>query len=80
MPHRADTRPPRTGAGEKATLLGFLDYLRAAIAAKADGVPDPQVRTAGVPSGTSLLGLVKHLGCGRRGGGRRRRCGGSWCT
>jgi hypothetical protein len=24
-------------------------------------VPEPQVRTAGVPSGTNLLGLVKHL-------------------
>ena len=52
---------PRTAADERATLLGFLDYLRAAIAAKAEGVPDPQVRAAGVPSGTSLLGLIKHL-------------------
>jgi hypothetical protein len=56
-----DTRPPRTAADERATLLGFLDYLRAAVAAKAEGVGEPQVRTAGVPSGTSLLGLVKHL-------------------
>jgi Protein of unknown function (DUF664) len=24
-------------------------------------VPEPQVRTEGVPSGTSLLGLIKHL-------------------
>jgi hypothetical protein len=56
-----DTRPPRTAADERATLLGFLDYLRAAIADKAAGVPEPQVRTAGVPSGTNLLGLVKHL-------------------
>jgi hypothetical protein len=24
-------------------------------------VPEPKVRTAGVPSGTNLLGLVKHL-------------------
>jgi hypothetical protein len=61
MPKKTDSRPPRTGAEEKATLLGFLDYLRAAIAAKAEGVPEPQVRTPGVPSGTSLLGLVKHL-------------------
>ena len=61
-----DTRPPQTGAEEKATLSGFLDYLRAAIAAKAEGVPEPQVRTAGVPSGTSLLGLVKHLACVER--------------
>lgn len=58
---RKDAKPPRTGAGEKATLVGFLDYLRDAVAAKALGAPEPQVRTAGVPSGTSVLGLVKHL-------------------
>jgi hypothetical protein len=58
---RKDTGPPQTGADEKATLLGFLDYLRISIADKAAGAPEPQVRTAGVPSGTSLLGLVKHL-------------------
>lgn len=56
-----DTGPPRTGADEKATLRGFLDHLRDAIANKAAGVPEPQVRAAGVPSGTNLLGLVKHL-------------------
>jgi hypothetical protein len=56
-----DAGPPRTGADEKATLLGFLDYLRGSIAAKVADVPEPQVRTAGVSSGTSLLGLVKHL-------------------
>ncbi|TQM11693.1 DinB family protein [Pseudonocardia kunmingensis] len=60
MPRR-DSGPPRTGAGEKATLQGFLDHLRRAVADKATGVPEPQVRTGGVPSGTSLLGLVKHL-------------------
>jgi hypothetical protein len=58
---RTDTGPPRTAPDEKATLLGFLDHLRKAVAAKATGVPEPQVRAAGVPSGTSLLGLVKHL-------------------
>ncbi|MFE4942712.1 DinB family protein [Streptomyces sp. NPDC056641] len=56
-----DTGPPRTGADEKATLRGFLDYLRNAIADKVEGTPEPQVRTSGVPSGTSLLGLLKHL-------------------
>lgn len=56
-----DAGPPQTGADEKATLHGFLNYLRDAIAAKVAGVPEPQVRTAGVPSGTNLLGLVKHL-------------------
>ena len=66
MPNRTDTRPPRTGAQEKATLLGFLDYLRVAVAAKAEGVSDQQLRAAGVPSGTSLLGLIKHLACVER--------------
>ncbi|MFF2845010.1 DinB family protein [Streptomyces sp. NPDC058001] len=56
-----DTGPPQTGADEKATLRGFLDYLRNAIADKVTGVSEPQVRTGGVPSGTNLLGLLKHL-------------------
>jgi hypothetical protein len=58
---RSDTGPPGVGADEKATLRGFLDYLRNAITDKVAGVPEPQIRTAGVPSGTGLLGLIKHL-------------------
>ncbi|PXY31298.1 DinB family protein [Prauserella muralis] len=58
---RRDAGPPRTGPGEKEVLLGFLDYLRASVIAKTHGVAEPQVRTPGVPSGTNLLGLVKHL-------------------
>ncbi|WP_326552232.1 DinB family protein [Micromonospora sp. NBC_01813] len=58
---RKDTGPAWTAPGEKATLLGFLDYLRDSIAGKVAGTPEPQVRAAGVPSGTSLLGLIKHL-------------------
>lgn len=56
-----DVGPPWTGADEKATLLGFLGYLRTSIAGKAANVPEPQARTGGVTSGTNLLGLVKHL-------------------
>jgi hypothetical protein len=56
-----DTGPPSTGPGEKDVLAGFLDYLRAAVAAKAEGVSEAQARVPGVPSGTNLLGLVKHL-------------------
>ncbi|MFI6051066.1 DinB family protein [Streptomyces violascens] len=56
-----DTPPPRTGNSETETLRGFLDYLRTSIAAKVDSCPEPQVRTAGVPSGTNLLGLLNHL-------------------
>ena len=58
---RRDVGPPATGADEKATLVGFLSYLRASIISKVEGVPEPQIRMAGVDSGTNLLGLVKHL-------------------
>jgi hypothetical protein len=56
-----DAGPPATGPAEKDVLTGFLDYLRAAVVAKVDGVPEARVRAPGVPSGTNLLGLVKHL-------------------
>ncbi|MEW2066093.1 DinB family protein [Streptomyces sp. NPDC007346] len=59
--HRRDTPPPRTGTGEAETLRGFLDYLRTSVAAKVDGAPEPEVRTAAVRSGTNLLGLLNHL-------------------
>lgn len=58
---RGDTPPPRTGSGEAEVLRGFLDYLRNSIAAKVEDAPEPQVRTAGVASGTNLLGLLNHL-------------------
>ncbi|WP_419997658.1 DinB family protein [Streptomyces boninensis] len=56
-----DIAPPAGNADERTTLVGFLDYLREAVARKALGAPDAEARAAGVPSGTSLLGLVKHL-------------------
>ncbi|MGW0916519.1 DinB family protein [Streptomyces sp. NPDC002784] len=58
---RRDTPPPRTGTSETEVLRGFLDYLRTSIATKVNGAPEPQVRTAAVPSGTNLLGLLNHL-------------------
>jgi hypothetical protein len=58
---RPDLRPPGLNADEKTTLLTFLDYLRESVLAKATGVQEPAARTAGVPSGTSLLQLLKHL-------------------
>ncbi|TDD86687.1 DinB family protein [Actinomadura darangshiensis] len=58
---KRDTGPPATGPGEKDVLAGFLDYLRTAVAAKAEGVPEARAKAPGVPSGTNLLGLVKHL-------------------
>ncbi|UQS23393.1 DinB family protein [Amycolatopsis thermalba] len=58
---RGDLRPPSLNSDERTTLVAFLDYLRESIIAKATGVPDEAARAAGVPSGTSLLRLVKHL-------------------
>ncbi|MBV1958239.1 DinB family protein [Streptomyces albidoflavus] len=58
---RGDTPPPWTGSSEIEVLRGFLDHLRISIVTKVDGTPEPQVRTAAVPSGTNLLGLLNHL-------------------
>ena len=57
----ADRRTPFTVAGERETLRAFLDYLRDAMVVKITGLDDDAVRRPLVPSGTSLLGLVKHL-------------------
>lgn len=52
---------PWTLADEKETLVDFLDYLRGAVIRKASGLPAATVRRPMVGSGTSLLGLIKHL-------------------
>ncbi len=52
---------PFTG-GEKESLHVGLDRHRDVVLWKVDGVPDDQLRRPMTPSGTSLLGLVKHLG------------------
>jgi hypothetical protein len=51
---------PKTGS-EKETLVGFLDSNRAVMVWKLDGVSEEDARRPIVESGTSLLGLVKHL-------------------
>lgn len=58
---RRDAPPPRTGDSEAEVLRGFLDYLRQSIARKVETAPEPAVRAAQVSSGTTLLGLLKHL-------------------
>jgi uncharacterized damage-inducible protein DinB len=54
-------RVPFTGA-EKESLKVSLDRHRDAVLWKLEGLDDEQLRRQLVPSGTSLLGLVKHLG------------------
>jgi uncharacterized damage-inducible protein DinB len=52
---------PFTG-GEKQSLHVSLDRHRDVVLWKTDGLSDEQLRRPMTPSGTNLLGLVKHLG------------------
>jgi uncharacterized damage-inducible protein DinB len=53
--------PPLTG-GERVMLRAFLDYHRATLAMKCDGLPDEELRRRPVPpSALSLLALVRHM-------------------
>ena len=54
------TATPYT-ADEKTTLRAALQSHRDVMLWKLDGLSDNEIRRAMVPSGTSLLGLVKHL-------------------
>jgi uncharacterized damage-inducible protein DinB len=53
-------RVPFTGA-EKESLRAALDRHRDVVVWKVEGVDDEALRRPMVPSGTSMLGLVKHL-------------------
>jgi uncharacterized damage-inducible protein DinB len=46
---------------EKEVLAGFLDHYRQTMLQICDGLTEEQLRRSMVPSGTSLLGLLKHL-------------------
>ena len=46
---------------EKESLRASLDRHRAAVLWKLEGLDDEDLRRPMTPSGTSLLGLVKHL-------------------
>lgn len=47
---------------ERSVLLGYLDYHRAVLARKAEGITDEQARLdACPPSDLTLLGLIRHM-------------------
>src|SRR3712207_6458531 len=53
---------PPLQADERTTLESWLDFYRATLATKCDGLADEQLRTASVlPSPLTLLGLVQHM-------------------
>ena len=56
-----DHRPePPFAAPPEEMVSGFLDFLRATLLWKIDGLSDEELRRSMVPSGTSLLGMLKH--------------------
>ena len=57
-----DRRDPPFAAAERAMLESWLDYHRATLLLRCEGLTDDQLRTRSVPpSSLSLLGLVRHL-------------------
>jgi hypothetical protein len=49
-------------AGEREMMRAFLDFHRATLAMKCDGLTDEQLRRQSMPPSTlSLLGLVRHM-------------------
>ncbi|MFF4370748.1 DinB family protein [Streptomyces sp. NPDC001594] len=57
--HRTE---PSTTAGEREMLDGWLDYHRATLAWKCEGLSDEQLRATPLrPSALSLMGLVRHM-------------------
>ena len=53
---------PPYEADERTMLITWLDYQRATLALKCEGLTDDQLRTRSVPpSNLSLLGLVRHM-------------------
>jgi len=58
----ADLKPPRLVAGgERATIRSLTQYHRESVVRKLDGLTEDEARRVFVPSGTSLLWIVKHL-------------------
>jgi uncharacterized damage-inducible protein DinB len=53
---------PPLQADERSMLESWLDFYRATLATKCDGLADGQLRTASVPpSPLTLLGIVQHM-------------------
>ena len=59
-------------ADERTTLVAFLEWQRAVLARKCDGLSDDQLRDRSTPpSNLSLLGLIRHMANVERGWFRR---------
>jgi hypothetical protein len=57
----ADQKPPRLEGDERETLRALLQYQRDSMIRKVTGVDERGARQPLVPSGTTLLWLMKHM-------------------
>jgi hypothetical protein len=57
----ADRKPPHLVADEMATVRTLLQFQRESMVRKVSGVAEDDARRSPVPSGTSLLWLMKHM-------------------
>jgi len=57
----SDQKPPYLAEDERAVLGALLQFQRESVVRKITGVEDAAARRPMVPTGTSLLWLVKHL-------------------
>jgi hypothetical protein len=53
--------PSNTLTDPRELLVGYLDYYRAALLRKLDGMSEEDLRTSRLPSGWTPLALLKHL-------------------
>ncbi|MCC3769808.1 DUF664 domain-containing protein [Streptomyces sp. UNOC14_S4] len=53
--------PGRQTSDQQELLLGYLDFLRSAVTAKIEGMPEEELRNSRLPSGWTPLELLKHL-------------------
>jgi uncharacterized damage-inducible protein DinB len=56
-----DQKPPLVQGQERETLVALLQYQRESIVRKFDGLGEDAARRVFVPSGTTLLWLLKHI-------------------
>src|SRR6266545_4873153 len=61
QPMDPSTEPPNTLTDPRELLLAYLDYYRATVLRKLDGMSDDDLRRSRLPSGWTPLELLKHL-------------------
>ena len=61
MPERDELPEPGTTTDERTMLVEFLDYFRAVLERKVDGLDEAQARMRVGASTIDLLGLVRHM-------------------